>query len=51
MRIIKQIKIYSNTMQNKDSKNWIKEQVENIEVLDKSQFADFIIILTTAPLS
>jgi CBS domain containing-hemolysin-like protein len=39
-------KSYNYNLQNNNSKNWIKEQIENIEVLDKSQFADFIITLT-----
>jgi hypothetical protein len=37
---------YNYNIQNNNSKNWIKDQIENIEVLDKSQFADFIITLT-----
>lgn len=37
---------YNYNLQNNNSKNWINYQIENIEVLDKSQFADFIITLT-----
>jgi hypothetical protein len=37
---------YNYNIQKNNSKNWIKDQIENIEELDKSQFADLIITLT-----